>query len=268
MELGAERRDQVEDLGLDGRVERGRRLVEDQQRRLGGERHRDHHALEHAARELVRIAVHHPGRIGDPDLLEHLLRAVEGLPLRDTCDLEHLGHLATDPDRRVQRPAGLLVDHRDRVLAELAQLALVQREHVASVHLDLAAGHLAVARQVADDPERDRRLAAARLAHEAERLASPDPEADVAHHAHRPSADSVGDLEALDVQRVRLWKRLALPRACQPSCSSLECSLHRIGDQRDRHHQRRDRERVEQHLPPVAGRHDAVVRRDVERPVG
>ena len=62
VELGAQRRDQVEHLGLDGRVERGRRLVEDQQRRLGGERHRDHDALEHAARELVRIAVHHPGR--------------------------------------------------------------------------------------------------------------------------------------------------------------------------------------------------------------
>ena len=49
-------RDQIEHLGLDGGVERGRRLVEDQQRRLGGERHRDHDPLQHPARELVGIA--------------------------------------------------------------------------------------------------------------------------------------------------------------------------------------------------------------------
>ena len=45
---------QVEDLGLDRHVERGRRLVGDEQLRLAGERHRDHDALRHAARHLVR----------------------------------------------------------------------------------------------------------------------------------------------------------------------------------------------------------------------
>ena len=48
-------RDQVEDLRLDRDVERGGRLVGDQQLRIAGERHGDHHALAHAARELVRI---------------------------------------------------------------------------------------------------------------------------------------------------------------------------------------------------------------------
>ena len=46
--------DQVEDLRLDGDVERGGRLVGDQQLRFAGERHRDQHALAHAARHLVR----------------------------------------------------------------------------------------------------------------------------------------------------------------------------------------------------------------------
>ena len=41
--------------GLDGDVERGRRLVGDQDVGLVGERHRDHHPLALAARELVRI---------------------------------------------------------------------------------------------------------------------------------------------------------------------------------------------------------------------
>ena len=46
---------QVEDLGLDRDVERGGRLVGDDQRRLAGERHRDERPLAHAARQLVRV---------------------------------------------------------------------------------------------------------------------------------------------------------------------------------------------------------------------
>ena len=57
--------DQVEHLGLDRRVEPGRRLVEDQQRRVLRERHRDHDALLHPARELMRIALHHRAGVGD-----------------------------------------------------------------------------------------------------------------------------------------------------------------------------------------------------------
>ena len=45
---------EIEDLRLDGHVERRRRLVGDQELRPAGERHGDHHALAHAARELVR----------------------------------------------------------------------------------------------------------------------------------------------------------------------------------------------------------------------
>ena len=52
LQLGLQLRDEVEHLGLDGRVEPGRRLVEDQQRRILRKRHRDHHPLLHAAREL------------------------------------------------------------------------------------------------------------------------------------------------------------------------------------------------------------------------
>ena len=49
--------EQLEDLRLNGHVERGGRLVGDQQLGLAGERDGDHHALAHAARQLVRIGV-------------------------------------------------------------------------------------------------------------------------------------------------------------------------------------------------------------------
>ena len=57
---------QRQDLRLDRDIERGGRFVRDQQRRPAGQRHRDHRALAHAARELVRIFQRPPLRFGDP----------------------------------------------------------------------------------------------------------------------------------------------------------------------------------------------------------
>ena len=49
--------DEVEDLRLHGHVERRRRLVGEQQRRPAGQGDGDHHALAHAAGQLVRVLV-------------------------------------------------------------------------------------------------------------------------------------------------------------------------------------------------------------------
>ena len=72
---------QVEDLRLDRHVERGRRLVGDEQLRLARERHRDHRALAHAAGELVRIVLQPRLRVRDPDLVEQLGSARRGFLL-------------------------------------------------------------------------------------------------------------------------------------------------------------------------------------------
>ena len=72
-EFGAQVPDQVEHRGLDRRIEAGRGFIEDQQRRVLRQRHRDHHALLHPARKLVRIARHHPRRSRDLHPREHRL---------------------------------------------------------------------------------------------------------------------------------------------------------------------------------------------------
>ena len=75
---------QVEDLRLDGDVERGGRLVGDQQCRFAEQRHRDHHALAHAARELVRVLVEALLGGRDAHALQHLdrgARAASRLPI-------------------------------------------------------------------------------------------------------------------------------------------------------------------------------------------
>jgi hypothetical protein len=64
IELLGDLGDQLDDARLDRHVERRGRLVEQQQRRIGQQRHRDHDALLLAARDLVRVGVHDPLRIG------------------------------------------------------------------------------------------------------------------------------------------------------------------------------------------------------------
>ncbi len=63
---------QLEDLRLRRHVERRRRLVRDQQVGVVDERHRDHHALPHAAGELVRIVVDPLLGPRNADLLERV----------------------------------------------------------------------------------------------------------------------------------------------------------------------------------------------------
>jgi hypothetical protein len=53
---------QLEDLRRDRHVECRGRLVGDEQARLAGQRHRDHHALPHAAGQLVRKGPEAAGR--------------------------------------------------------------------------------------------------------------------------------------------------------------------------------------------------------------
>ena len=59
-ELCAQVVDELEDVALDGHVQRGGRLVGDQQPRLAGQRGGDHRPLPHAARQLVRVQAGHP----------------------------------------------------------------------------------------------------------------------------------------------------------------------------------------------------------------
>src|SRR6185436_5978773 len=114
-------RDEVQHLGLDRRVEARRRLVQDQQLGIGGERHGDHDALLHAAGELVRIPAQDGLGVGDLDLSERTDRAFARLVAARSAQREDLTELASHSQRRVERGAGVLVDHRDLVAAQLTQ---------------------------------------------------------------------------------------------------------------------------------------------------
>ena len=72
--------DELQHLALHRHIERGRRLVGDQELRLIGDRHRDHHALLLPARELVRIGAQPRARLGDAHLREQLRCPLQGRP--------------------------------------------------------------------------------------------------------------------------------------------------------------------------------------------
>jgi hypothetical protein len=67
--------EQRQDLRLHRHVERGRGLVRDDHLGVVGQRHGDAHALPHAARHLVRVAVDAAFGVGDA----HLFQQVDGM---------------------------------------------------------------------------------------------------------------------------------------------------------------------------------------------
>jgi len=137
---GAKLRHQVENLGLYRDVERRRRLVGDEQVGIAGHRHRDHHALAHAAGELVREIL--GAALGRGHA--HARQRLDGAPLRvsPVCALvqhEHLGNLPADGRERVQGAHRLLEDHGDAAAAQLLRLRGREIADLAPLEADVAA---------------------------------------------------------------------------------------------------------------------------------
>ena len=177
---------ELQDLRLDGDVERRRRLVGDQEVGLVGERHGDHHALALAAGELVRVGVEPRRRLGDADLFEQLERALaRGVARQALVQDQDLVHLPLDGVQRIERGHRLLEDHRHAVAAHRQKLACRRADQLAALEF-YAAGGMARHRigQELQDRQRGHRLAGARFAHQRHGLAAADLEADVAHGAH------------------------------------------------------------------------------------
>jgi hypothetical protein len=179
-----------EDLRLDGHVQRGGGLVGDQQRRVAGHGQRDHHALAHAARELVRVFVQ--ALRGGRDL--HQLQHAQGVGQRGLAVQAHvqahrLGDLLADGEDRVQAGHGLLEDHRDFIAAYAPHFGLGQRQQIQRLAGAVGEHRLAAdlggcrARQQAHQREAGHRLAGAGLADQRGGLAGADAEAHVGDRA-------------------------------------------------------------------------------------
>ena len=105
--------DQLEDLRLDGDVECRRRLVGDQDVGVVDERHRDHRALAHAARKLVRIVARPLLAFGIPTAVRSWTARPMPPAARRPVHANGLGDLLADPIHRVEARERILEDHRE-----------------------------------------------------------------------------------------------------------------------------------------------------------
>ncbi len=195
--------EKLEDLRLHGDVERGGRLVGDEQVGLVGERHGDHHPLALAAGKLVRIGGETRRRIGDADFVEQLDHALAcGHFEQPAMHREHLADLPLDRVQRIERGHRLLEDHRDLVAAHGANVVLGEREKIAALEQDLAGGMRSggIGQQL-QDRQRGHRLARAGFADQRHGLALVDVEGDAVGHERVAAVLTEGDREVLDLEQ-------------------------------------------------------------------
>jgi len=195
----------VQQFGLNNDIQGGRGLVGDNEVGVEHQPEGDHHALTHAARELVGViwqpATLDAQALGEPaDALEGRFLAGVGLVYLDRLD-----DMLVDALHRIERGHRILKDHARRATAEIAQTALIVGHDVLAVKDDLPAGDLAWRRNHAQKRLAQRALATATLAHQAEDLATLDVEGDVLHGAQVAEARVIGDGEVANLEQRALF---------------------------------------------------------------
>ena len=210
---------QREDLGLDGHVEGGGRLVRDEQIRVVREGHGDHDALALAAGQLVRI--------GAPPAL-HISEAHEVEQLKDPLAGRRGGHRPVEEKRLanlllhgvqgIERGHRLLEDHRDAPPPEGAHRGRRRVEESFAVELD-APGRVPRL-GVGEEPQHGEggdRLARSALADEGDRFAPVHGEGRAAHRRDLLSAPAEADVQVLYGEKaLRHRPHSSPPRPAEP----------------------------------------------------
>ena len=178
-ELALQVLEQIDDLRLDGHIERGDGLVADDEGGVDGEGASDADALPLAAAELVGVARRH-ARV-QPNEREDLRHPPPGLRLarREPVNAERLADDLPGGHARVERAVGVL-EHHLHFFAEFAHPLAAHGGEFFAPEAD-GAGRGLVEPQ---DAASQRGLAATGLADEAERLSLADAEGNAVHRLH------------------------------------------------------------------------------------
>ena len=163
---------QLQNLGLNGHVQSGGGFIGNQDVRLTGQRHGDHHPLAHAAGKLVGILLQPLFRLVHAHQLEHFQRPGVGLgPVAVGVEQDGFPQLIADGKGGVQRGHGILKDDADPLAAKLPHLLLGILDDVLAVEENLATNDFAGLHQNAHDGVGGHALAGAAFAHDAQHLA-------------------------------------------------------------------------------------------------
>ena len=145
----------VEDLRLDRDVERGRRLVADDQVGIVGDRDGDDDALPLAAGQFVRERPGAPLRLGDPDQFEQFDGARPGRPAAQSALVhpQRLGDLVADGVDGGQRRHRILEHRADDAAPDARHPLVVQTDELVAVQPHRS-GHLAYSGKQSDHRHR------------------------------------------------------------------------------------------------------------------
>ena len=186
-----------EHVHLHRHVERRGGLVGDQQIGFGGQHHRDHRALAHPARQLVRVGAHDARGVGDAHGLERGERPALRLRAPAAVQPHRLDDLAPDRHDGVQRELRVLHDHRQAGAAQPPPRARRRVSKIDPVELEAVGGGGAGRRGQPEQRPPGLGFPRPALADDAEPLA-PELEADAAHDLHGSSARREGHAQVLD----------------------------------------------------------------------
>ena len=166
---------QLQDLRLDGDVERGGGLVRDQELGIAGKPDGDHHALAHTARQLMRVLRQAARRVRYADQGEQLDGAGARFRLAHLqMNEQRLHDLQADAQHRVERGHRLLEDHGDLPAAQLTHLLLGEREQLPTIEADVALDARSAGRQQSHRRQCGDGFARTRLADDGHHLAGID----------------------------------------------------------------------------------------------
>ncbi|CAJ0998844.1 hypothetical protein SODG_000363 [Sodalis praecaptivus] len=185
---------QLQDLRLNGDIQRGRGLIGNKQRRPARQRHGNHHPLAHPARKLMRVAIENIARFGDPHQIPHMQGFLSGAAMIFALvQTQGFRYLFPDREYRIQRGHRLLKNHRHIRAAQRAQR---RRRGAAQIH-HLPRAPAEQQRTALDAPatelhqthHRQRRdgFPRPRLADDSQRLTAVDVEREVTHRFDTPS---------------------------------------------------------------------------------
>ena len=164
--------EKIDDLRLDRNVQRGDRLIGDDEFRVHGQCPGDADPLALAAAELVGITI--VVLFPETDLIEQFHHPLSLLlPLGDVVDLQPLADDLAHPHARIERGIRVLKDDL-HLPAHVAELALGERQDIFPLEVDLAGRRLD---QPQDGPAQGG-FPASRLSHQPESLPLFDCQAD------------------------------------------------------------------------------------------
>ena len=194
--------DLFEDLSLRDDVQRGGRLVEDEELGAVQQADDDRHALKHTAGHLMRIEPVHP--LGHVDHPQELHRPVMDFRLRrpGLVNAVDVLNLCTDAVHGREGVHRLLEDDGNLLPAQPVHLLMGDGDQVLA-HEQGRAGHFnGILRQNAQHAHRQRRFAGAGFTDQAQRIPPVDGEARMAHRLHIAGFVEVGDAQVANVEKM------------------------------------------------------------------